>query len=164
MFSDDGSGADPDCVSVYTITWVKRNRSQQTFFFLKDNRKREAKFENGPNRTRGTRDIVKKVILELLIITGPNWNRFQYFFFPWKVVKIIVDNVKMGQIGWVGPKLWAKKGQIWVPERFFDNISRNMRHTNIVPYILSVYIEKENKHFGKKSYWNWSSESKVMTK
>ena len=41
-------------------------------FFLKDNRKREAKFENGPNRTRGARDIVKKVILELLIITGPN--------------------------------------------------------------------------------------------
>ena len=35
----------------------------------------------------------------------------------------------MSEIGQVNPEIWSKSGQIEVPERFFEKISRNMTDT-----------------------------------
>src|SRR6202012_4239325 len=53
---------------------------------------------------------------------------------------------KMSKIGQVVSEIWAKKwsksGQIEVPERFFEKISRNMKHTEkmIMTNIIENFV------------------------
>ena len=48
----------------------------------------------------------------------------------------------MSKICPVDPEIWAKCGQIGVPERFFENISRNMIVTEkmIMPNIIGNFV------------------------
>src|ERR1700704_1208136 len=120
------------------------------FFPLKGNRNCRSECENGPNRSSGAKVWpnkcqiwVPKRFFDNISINMRHTNMVTYVIFVEKVKTNILKK-KLLKLGQVGPKLWRNKCQIWVPKRFFDNISINMRHTNMVMYIIFVDKVKSN--------------------